>query len=193
MLLNKRPVVWLDTETTGLDENKHEIIEICLYCETDPERCLTVKVQPEHIERADRIALQVNGYAPWKWKHAVAWSKVGPDVNEMLKDAIVAGQNVDFDMRHINASLKRLGINADHGRHKIELSTLSYEYLVPMGLEGLELHAVCDFLGIPNEGAHGAKADVMRSLQAYKTIKMLVEEGQSSETPKCGGSCKCAK
>ena len=57
------------------------------------------------------------------------------------------------------------------GYHRIDTVTLAYEHLAPCGLEKLSLDTVCTFLGITNEGAHTAMADVERCQAAYDTLR----------------------
>ena len=67
----------IDVETTGLDSEKHEILEIGLviFEGINPYKILhthNVKVCPEHIETAQKQALEVNGYTPQDWKDSVS-------------------------------------------------------------------------------------------------------------------------
>ncbi len=75
-------LAFIDTETTGLDPNFHEVIEIgCVVADWKPDlfgertlvesSTLDIKIIPEHIERADPKALAVNHYAKRDWSQAI--------------------------------------------------------------------------------------------------------------------------
>jgi len=75
MMLMEKPIVVIDTETTGLDPAKHEVIEFA-GIKIDPVTLevidtLTFKVKPLHIETAQSKALEVNGYTPEAWAEAI--------------------------------------------------------------------------------------------------------------------------
>src|ERR1035441_1042254 len=70
-----RSLVIVDLETTGLDPLVHEVIDIGAVrvdqASLDIEATFSAKIAPAHIELANPIALQVNGYTPEGWRHAV--------------------------------------------------------------------------------------------------------------------------
>ena len=53
-------LVFVDVETTGLDETRHEIIEIAVIRGS---QTYHRKVQPQHIETASPRALEINGFS----------------------------------------------------------------------------------------------------------------------------------
>lgn len=169
--LRDKPVVVLDTETTGLDENENEMLEISII-RPDTSIILDTKIKPVQIETAHPKALEVNGYNEEEWADAPTWNEIAPFVKEALTDVVILGQNVSFDMRFVNAWLKRTDVgNEGVSYHTIDTATLAYEHLAPCGLQRLNLDAVCDFLGIPNDGAHRALADCKRALIVYNKLK----------------------
>ena len=62
-------LAFLDTETTGLDRYKNEIIELALIIIEDGERTVeqSWKLKPRRIETASDYALQLNGYDKEVW------------------------------------------------------------------------------------------------------------------------------
>jgi len=179
--LKDRPVVFLDTETTGLDEMKHEIIEIALVG-SDGETILHTAVKPEHIETASPRALEVNGYNPGEWEPSPLWEDIAEKVHRELQEVIVVGQNVSFDMRFVHRSLERYfvakGLSPDEvdeelgkiGYHKIDTVTLAWEHLAHVGIRSLSQWAICDVLGIVNPGEHSALHDIRTTMKVYKTL-----------------------
>jgi len=170
ILLGEKPLVCVDVETTGLDENEHEILEISIIA-LDGSVILHTKVKPQNIEAAHPKALEVNGYNEADWADAPTWNEIAPKVKEALTDVVLMGQNVSFDMRFINAALKRTDVgNAGISYHLVDTVTLAYVHLVPCGLRSVSLGAVCEFLGYSNEGAHSALADTQRTLKVYRAL-----------------------
>jgi len=179
--LKDRPLVFIDTETTGLDENKHEILEIAIIGEGG-ETLLHTNVKPEHIETASEKALEINGYNPGEWEPSPLFGEIADKVHELLSGPIIAGQNVQFDMRFINRSLRHAfaerGMSEEEidekmesvSYHLVDTVTLAYEHLAGGGLRSLSLWAVCKWLGIENKRAHTALADTHATRSVYFTL-----------------------
>ena len=163
-----KPFAILDTETTGLDPQKHEIIEIAV---KSPLGVFHSLVKPQHIETAEPKALEMNGYAanPDRWDSAPTIEEVLPSVMLHLSGCIMAGHNVGFDKdflqeAHINLYCARLPFY-----HFLDTVTLAMEQIPD--LTRFNLNVVCDVLGVSNEGAHTALVDVLRCESAMN--KML--------------------
>lgn len=174
--------VWIDIETTGLDPLVHEIIEITVAYEPlpngTPGPIYHAYIKPEHIETAEPRALEINGYSEEKW--AAAGARSAQDVfgdflfNAFLKNAVVAGQNVRFDMGFIMATYTRLGITPPDGldRHLYDLSTLALEHLKPW-LRSVSLPQIAKALGIKvdKEKLHGSCYDVELTMQCARKLQ----------------------
>ena len=172
MTFAHKPLVFVDVETTGLDPNIHEIIEIAILPLEGP--VWETKIKPEHIEKASPKALEINGYRdhPEDWGSAPLFHEIAPEIATRLKNTMIAGQNTNFDMGFIQSLSKRHDIPLKGVAYSwVDTVTLAYEHLVPLGIPDLKLQSICDFLGIPNEGQHTAAADVYRTREAY--LKML--------------------
>lgn len=168
--LPDKPIVIVDIETTGLEPALHEIIEISLI-DAQGQTLLHTKIKPEHLDTAEPKALEINGYNEEAWADAVAWDDVALKVKEELTDVVILGQNVSFDMGFIKTALTKASVGTKGvSYHTVDTVTLAYEHLVPCGLRSVSLGAVCDFLGISNEGAHTALADTQRTLAVYKVL-----------------------
>ena len=74
-------LAFVDVETTGLNPDTHEIIELgCVIVSQEGVGSgkpsfkiigeIDIKIKPEHIENADPVALRVNGYDEVDWVFA---------------------------------------------------------------------------------------------------------------------------
>lgn len=157
-------LAFIDTETTGLDPNKHEILEIAVVVEQDGKVIdkFVGKIKPKMIASAEPKALEMNGYAknPEAWSTAPTMEEVGPILVKMLEGCTLVGHNVSFDEDFLKQNLKRAGVLGKIPYHKIDTVTLVYEHLSPLGLKRVSLDSVRDFLSWDKEGAHTAMKDV---------------------------------
>ena len=104
-------IAFLDIETTGLDPLKHEIMEVAVILRKDSpieaEQYLHFSL-PISEMRADPKALEINGYRE-RYSDLKAIERTrgkGRSVlYDMLKDALVVGNNVQFDLRFIEQLL----------------------------------------------------------------------------------------
>lgn len=176
-----RPLCFIDTETTGLDPNVAEVIEIAI-SRREPdgsESHYYTLVQPENIEAASPKALEMNGYQddPSRWLNAPPLAEVGESILSFLDGGILVGHNVGFDEQMLSANLKRAGVAGRVPYHKIDTVTLVYEHLFPQGLEWASLGAVRTFLGWDSTGAHTAQKDVEDTMRLFD---LLWRSGTSS-------------
>jgi DNA polymerase-3 subunit epsilon len=170
--LSRRPLAFLDTETTGLDPTTHEVIEIAIIRE-DPGGLVdtwSTKIKPRDIGAADEYALKVNGYTEEAWADAPTMAEVAPRILNLLRDSVIVGHNVSFDEAFINSSLKRAGVDRRIPYHKVDTVTLAYEHLVPYGLTSLSLDNIRKFLGWSLDGAHTALKDTEDARQLFKLL-----------------------
>lgn len=171
----------LDLETTGLDEQQHEIIEfgVIIY---DPVTDTILKewekkVAPQHIETAQEAALKINGYAN---NPALYTGKLKPaliKINSLAKDCMIVGQNIEFDLRFLRKNM------ADHDikpsfthRNKIDLLALAWPVMLKTDKTRLGLADLCDHFGIPNIGLHTALPDCRRGLEVYKCLMKIYNQ-----------------
>lgn len=186
--LRLKPVVFLDTETTGLPENPHaEVIEIAVV-DLEGEVLMNTKVRPvylkealEYDEEGTNIALKINGYNEEAWKDAPTFAELVPQIVEVFKYKAIVGQNPNFDRTMMVRGLEKAGAEKAYrilSRHVIDTTTLAWEHLAPCGLNRLNLDAICTFLGINLDRTerHGALADVQACREAYRMMLRATEE-----------------
>lgn len=168
----RKPLCFIDTETTGLDPSQHEVIEFAVIRE-DRGGMLNrwcTKIKPSHIETADDYALKVNGYSEDRWADAPTMAEVAPIILKELKGSVIVGHNVAFDEGMLNANIKRAGLDERIPYHKVDTVTLAYEHLVPYGLTSLSLDNIRRFLGWSLEDAHTAMKDTDDARRLFKLL-----------------------
>ena len=168
--MTDRRVVVLDLETTGLDPEQHEIIEVgLLVCEATPllpivgELCL--KVRAEHPERADEKALEINGRTRESLSEGVPFEAALRWMRPQIEGQIIAGHNVSgFDLRFLR---KGYGEEPwDH--HVLDSNALAFPLWFHGELGSTSLRAICAHFGVVNLNPHTARAD------AYATREVLI-------------------
>ena len=98
-------ILVLDTETTGLDLIKHELIQIgFLFIEMNTDGTYKVlgesetNIRPLHLESADPAALNVNGFSAYKWKESKPINEHFQEIKDKIESAdVLLGQNLIFD------------------------------------------------------------------------------------------------
>lgn len=186
--LRLKPVVFADTETTGLPDNPYaEVLEIAVV-ELDGTVVLDTKVRPVQLEKALAYgaegverALEINGYDEASWASAPTMADIKDDVVAAFEHKAIVGQNPHFDRNFIIRGLAHAGVEKAYrklSRHAIDTTTLAWEHLVPCGLDRLNLDAICEFLGVPldRQARHGALADAQACRTAYLMMLRATEE-----------------
>ncbi len=172
-----RPLCFIDVETTGLDPAVHAVIEVAvLKIDADSLAVLDSfesKVKPHADAVIDPEAASINGYSPEAWADAPEADQVLPRVLDLLRGATVAGHNPSFDLAFLKAALARAGLpSPEVDYHLVDTASLAWPRFIKGEVASRSLKDLCRHFGVPNDGAHRAKADVER---AFKVYRYLVE------------------
>src|SRR5208283_838213 len=101
-----RSLVIVDLETTGLDPLVHEVIDIGAVrvdqASLEIEATFSAKIVPARIELASPIALQVNGYTPEGWRHAVNPRDAWLSFFDFARQSVFASYSTRFDWGFVN-------------------------------------------------------------------------------------------
>lgn len=172
-------LLFVDTETTGLDPSKHELLEVAAI-RTTPDG-LTVlstfqaKVRPLHIETAEPKALQINGYSEEEWteEKCVPLGSMVDAIQKMANQTVMVGQNVSFDESFLSPVFKSFGMKPPWGYHKVDTIALAWPLFQYSELEGLSLEKLCRFLKVDNMPGHRAMPDALACRDVY--LKLMAK------------------
>lgn len=188
----------IDTETTGLDPNIHEVVQIAVVAldsnfkmRRDVGLPLVIKIQPEFPENADPKALQVNGLTipdlmanGYPKDTAIAilvqWlTKLDLEVTRggKRKRVIPLGHNYDFDKSFIQRWIGQ-PMYDEWFDYEIRDTKRVVAYIndraamkgkdIPFPHTGLG--RIAFRLGIDNTGAHDALADCIMTAKVYRML-----------------------
>jgi DNA polymerase-3 subunit epsilon len=180
MLLPKtkkfQDLLFVDTETTGLDPTKHEILEVAAIRTTpDAKQVLTTyhaKIKPLRIETAEPKALEINKYSAEEWTFDKC---VNPEVvvralMAMSHNTVLVGHNVSFDEGFLTALLRQFYATVPWGYHKIDTVALAWPLFMYTPAEGVSLEKVCRYLGTTNKPEHRAMNDALACRDVYLSL-----------------------
>jgi DNA polymerase III subunit epsilon len=171
------PLAFIDLETTGIFPDVHEILEIGVVrarqtgdssspLEEVDRFCL--KIAPEHIERADPKALQVNHYRPEDWKDAVPFAEGVKVLDEKLRKHVIVAQNVSFDVGFLARAYERVGKRLDDivHYHKLDLASFAVGRAYwGEQYQRFTLNELAQNTGVANTKAHTALSDAVATFE----------------------------
>ena len=175
--MRKHNFAFIDIETTGLNLIKNEIIEIgCVLTSPTLEVIeeFELKIKPEHLENADKVALKVNHFNEKDWEDALNLKEAIEIFSKKVKNCIMVGHNVAFDAGFLEYIFNKTEtINTMH-YHKLDTISLAWAKLHKnKDFEHLSLRDLCLYFGIKNERAHRALSDARATFELYKKLMEL--------------------
>jgi DNA polymerase III epsilon subunit family exonuclease len=169
----------IDTETTGLDKSKHEIIEIAMISYVISEdgekyvlKKLNTKVKPRHIETASPKALEINHYNEEEWKDAPDISEVLPRVEEIINGSqVLIGQNLIFDLRYISNAFEDNGYKIPNYPAYIDTKAMADVLRKKKIITSSSMDNLCKHYDIQFSGdAHSAFTDCERTMKVWDKL-----------------------
>lgn len=175
-------LAFIDTETTGTDPNRHEIIELAVIIARQVpregrgpkleiiEEC-EWKIKPEHLETAEEEALRVNGYNEVDWMFASELKPVMEEFAKKVQSSTFVSHNITFDYNFVMKAFEKTGV--ENNMHYAKLDTISMAfarlYDAPQA-DKFSLRALCTLLKVENSKAHTALADTRALFECYKKL-----------------------
>ncbi len=167
-----RCTVFVDTETTGLRPDYHEIIEIYIIKE---EKGKVIgewhyKLMPEFLDRAEPKALQINGFSVKRWEGAKNFSSIADEIRDIVHGCIWIGHNPQFDYDFLQDAFFRVGLPGIRC-NLIDTKVLAYEHLPELGSTSFD--NIRSYLGWKTDEAHTAKFDTIQLRKFYYLCKRM--------------------
>jgi len=176
-------ITFFDTETTGLDLFKHEVIDIAaLQLSWVGDDFMEIsrfetKVKPKNLKEASETALKINGYTNKKWKEAPQSDVFLPLIRAYIEtsDAVV-GQNLVFDYRFINKMFAANEQPSPKWPKYIDTKWMADQLVHDKKIKRSSLDFLCEHYQIPSIGrAHTALTDVLRTFELFKALSKETE------------------
>lgn len=198
-------LLFIDTETTGLNNRIHRVIEVAATrvnfhprTWTTPLASICYRFTPstEDMSRAEEGALAVNGYheghPDWATAPAIdseeatqSWKNVAT----LARGAVLVSQNVPFDRDYVWEELNRRGLLYQHpkfgllapwARRFVDIQSYSALIAMEKSLSKMGLHEVYAAIGGPPLLEHRAAADVQRGMAVMRYVWDRFTRGVSS-------------
>jgi DNA polymerase III subunit epsilon len=173
--MTARDVVFLDTETSGLDPDVHEVIELAAVRLSPNLQYERGRVDRKCIlarpEVAEAKALEVNRYNALEWRDATPVRVALVDFTPLVdKEVILVGHNAHFDWAFLRRAYQREGLAFPQVKYVIDTVSMVFPLVMRGDLPRLSLETICARYRIPNDGQHRAMADVRRLAKAYAAL-----------------------
>ncbi len=169
----------LDTETTGLKPNEHEIIEIALVSyivSGNGEKFLLKefesKIKPQNIAAASPEALKVNGYSKEEWVDAPSFEEMYPQIKKLIEGSdCLLGQNLIFDLNFISSACKRTSKQLPSFPMYFDTKQIADYLFDSAWIDRTNLDYLCERFKIKFEGtAHTALVDCRRTMALWEKL-----------------------
>ncbi|WP_333813224.1 3'-5' exonuclease [Muricomes intestini] len=164
--------VAFDVETTGLNPEQNEIIEIGALKVRDgkvQERFMEFIRPTESIQPA---ITELTGITNQMVEQARRRQEVIPEFLDFCEDDILVGHNVVFDYSFMKMSALSEGMAFE----KNGIDTLKIAQKVHKDMKSKSLGALCEYYHIENNAAHRAYHDALATAKLYQTLAHFFEE-----------------
>lgn len=174
--MRKRPLIFLDLEMTGLEIQRHEIIEIGALKVSFKKPFqildeLEIKVQPRYLEQADKQALKIVGFSEEGWKDAIPLKNALDRLDQFSKDGVLVGFNVTADWAMLDKAYFSLGKQDPFYYHRLDVMSMAYLKLFSKtSIKRFSLGSICKYLGIERGDKHRALDDARTTYLVFKRL-----------------------
>ena len=183
-------IFWFDVETTGLNPEVNDIIQLGYVFEIDGKEVESGELflKPLNFEAIDERALQVNGITRDRLEQfpepCIQFSKMkeilGNHIDKYDRNdkAYVGGYNVGFDYGFLSALARKCGDRYGFGSflNHVQLDPLSIINVLhahgklPYDAPNRKLVTMCNVFGVDLEHAHDAVSDVKATRKLYYKV-----------------------
>lgn len=184
----------LDTETTGLDEIKNDVIELSIYRLSDDSQ-KTWCLKPLDMNNIEAAALRINGHKIEDIKHETKFGRdtylppgqVVVDVENWMaedgvtsEDRILLGQNPAFDKKFLERLWQKCNAEGTFPFGRKMMDTIQIALLMDIATgnkrKAYGLGALVEDFGIKKEKAHRAEGDTKMTKDLWLKQLEIVKE-----------------
>lgn len=164
-LLLKRPIIFFDLETTGIDAVKDRIIELALV------KLLPNGSREKYVKRVNpgmpipASSTAIHGITDEDVKDCPTFKQIAKDIYEWMKGCDLGGYaSSKFDIPMLAEELLRAGVNVDFTeRNMIDVQQIFFK------MEARTLSAAYNFYCNKTlENAHSAEADILATIEVLE-------------------------
>lgn len=173
--MNKRDLVFVDLETTGLHID-NEIIEIGWLRVNQQDLSIikeqNIKIKPTKLNDADPKALEITNYSEKNWSDALTIEEAMKIFISENQGCVLVGYNFFYDWAWLYSTLNKLGANnPPFYYHKLDILSMAYIILKDSpNIENFSMNDICKFFNIKREKAHNAFYDAKFTFEIYKKL-----------------------
>ena len=162
----ERPIVFLDIEATGTDGQRDRIIELTLLrVSNDPvaiDAPKTWRIDPK--QRIPLEASEIHGITNKDLEGCPTFAELAEEIASLLRGADLAGFAITrLDLRLLKAEFARTKVDLDLTQPRLVDAQVIYHTREPRNLAA----ALQFYCGKELDGAHGAEADTIASLEVF--------------------------
>lgn len=170
----KRPIVFFDLETTGVDVRRDRIVEISLIKVTSSNQIwMDVVVDQKITQKINpgipipESATAVHGIKDDDVVFEPQFSHVAPMIIDFIDGCDIAGFNSNsFDLRMLYAEFIRCNIEWDYKKHNLIDVGNMFKQLQPRTLSAAYKH----YMNEEHVDSHGAEADAKATLEVFAVM-----------------------
>jgi len=176
-------ILFLDTETGGLNPARVDIIEVgCIL--TDPTgrkviaewEALVVPTRPVEPDAA-----RINGYVAEKWAaEGIPLSSAVSKIRDMADGAVMCCHNAPFDKAFVDAAFTACGQRWSGRYHTLCTVSIAMPFLRHGLVDNLKLETLAKFFGVPHENAHRAMGDAKACREVFLKMQDVFEPAVAS-------------
>jgi DNA polymerase-3 subunit alpha len=184
--------LWIDVETTGLNEKKNDIIQLaCIpIINNVPQKPFNEFCQPLNWETVEQEALNIHGISRDMLKTFQSsedmFSKFIEYISSFNLKFTIAGFNVSFDRRFLSSSFSKLNKNQEFSKlFSIDIHCVykrASDVKHKIASKSLKLEALANLYNI-EINAHDALSDISATIKLDKIVSGLMDEDTTVYIP----------
>jgi DNA polymerase-3 subunit epsilon len=183
-LESNKMITVIDTETTGLLPEQHEIIDFAAII-LEPQRDgsnkiikrYKFKIKPKHLETAQAAALKINGYTDFAWRRAKTIEHHLPTIKKIIEESeTLLGQNLLFDIKFIESAFLKEGQEPPKFPKYIDTKKMATVLLNEGMIKSTSMDSMCKHFQINFNGkAHTAIVDCERTISVWERLSKFTD------------------